>query len=83
LSNVLLAAAHALDSLSALLLNGIDRSRNTLDVTEGGESEYALLLRNEVLNVNLAGNGGNFREPVVGIAALEFKSLVLDDCKNL
>ena len=76
---VLLPAAHAGNALAAAALDVIRVGRLTLDVAEVRHGQDALLARDQILNVDLAADGGNLGAALVAVLLLDLLRLVLDD----
>ena len=80
---VLVPAAHAADAASAAALGLVDIQRLALEVAKVGQGDHALLLRNQVLDVDLALHRGKLGAARVVELLLDLQQLLLDDGADL
>ena len=76
---ILFTPCHTLDALAASVLTLIGRNGLALDITHICKGIYAVLLGNEVLNVNLAADIDDFGTSLVGILVADCGKLFLDN----
>ena len=76
---VLVPGGDALAALAALGLSGVLAHRGALDVARLGEGKDALLLLDEVLNVQVVLHEGDLGFPLVAVLVPNFGELVLED----
>ena len=81
--DVLITAGHARDASAASALGFVGVMRQTLDVTELGHRDDAILLRDEVFDIDLAGDGADLGTSGVAVFIADLKRLFLDDRQAL
>ena len=77
--DVLFPARHARNTSAASALDFVGVDGKTLDVAELRQREDAFLLRNQILNIDLAADGADFRAARVGVFIADRDKLLLDD----
>ena len=80
---VLVSGRHADDALAAAALRLIGVRRLPLDIAERGHRQHGRLLGDEILNVDLAGNGGNVGAALVAVFIPHLEALGLHDLQHL
>ena len=83
LRKVLLAGAHRGNTAATAALCAVNRGRLTLDVAEMGEGIRAILLLDEVLNVDLVGNIFDASMTLIAVLLLDFLQFLLDNSQNI
>ena len=83
LCEVLLTGAHCGNTAAAAALCAVNRGRLALDIAEVGEGIRAVLLLDEVLNVDLVSHILNARMALVAVFLLDLLQLLLDNSKNI
>ena len=83
LREVLLAGAHGRNAAAAAALCAVDRGRLTLDVAELSEGVRAVLLLDEVLDVDFVRDVFDLRVALVAVLLLDLLKLLLDDGEDV
>ena len=83
LREVLLAGAHCGNTAATAALCAVNRGRLALDIAEVGEGVRAVLLLDEVLNVDLVSHILNARMALVAVFLLDLLQLLLNNSKNI
>ena len=83
LCEVLLTGAHCGNTAAAAALCAVNRGRLALDIAEVGEGVRAVLLLDEVLNVDLVSHILNARMALVAVFLLDLLQLLLNNSKNI
>ena len=83
LCEVLLTGAHCGNTAAAAALCAVNRGRLALDIAEVGEGIGAVLLLDEVLNVDLIGHIFDACVALVAVFLLDLLQFLLDNGKNI
>ena len=80
--NVLVAPCHTGDASAAALLQLVGVVRHTLDIAELRHCDDAVLLRDQILDIDLAGYRADLGTSGIGILVADLQRLFLDDLKT-
>ena len=83
LGKVLLARAHRGNAAAAAPLRAVDRGRLALDVAEVGQRVRAVLLLDQILDVDLVCDVCNLGMALVAVFLLDLLQFLLDNCKDV